>query len=300
MRPLIVDTDPGIDDAIALLVLHHYCPDAVRLIVAGYGNVCADSTERNALVMRSLLGWDVPVLRGAEGADDPDSRYVPAPHIHGEDGFAGISAGFSGATGEALRGDFLQILYDTLRENGCCDYIALGPLTNLALLLRRFPDAAAHIGRVVCMGGGIGMGNVTEWAEFNIHCDAASARTVFQTLPDVALVPLNVTSPVAFSLEEIERLTAGGAPLADCMRRLLTGCWQNCRRFGELGATMHDSTAVLYYLFPELFAGRRTGITVDGSPEGYGCTTETSERENVMLVLEGDPRTLLDRIAASF
>lgn len=299
MRPIIVDTDPGIDDAIALLVLHHYCPEAVRLIVASYGNVPLAATKRNALVMRSLLHWDVPVLCGADSPADPNSHYVSATHIHGSDGLAGVSGEVVSELGEAINGDYLQILYNELKNAGCCDYIVLGPLTNLAGLLRRFPDAKQYIGRVVCMGGGIEMGNVTKWAEFNIHCDALSANEVFQSLPDVAVAPLNVTTPVSFSLEEIEQLPDRGTLLSKCMKRILVGSYHSCVGYGEPGATMHDSTAVLYYLFPELFAGRKTALTVDQTDERYGCTTET-DGDNIMLVMEGDSRVLLDRIAVCF
>lgn len=296
-RPILVDTDPGIDDAIALLVLRHYCPEAVRLILASYGNIALEQAVRNAGVMTSLLQWEVPVLRGAAGPADPASQYVTATHIHGSDGLAGVSTAYTGDTKEEICEDYLQEVYDTLQENGCCDYIVLGPMTNLALLLRRFPDARTHIGRVVCMGGGFGMGNVTSFAEFNLHCDAVSAGEVLAGMENIALVPLNVTTPVAFSLEEIERITAEDTILSVNIKRLLTECYNNCVRWGEQGATMHDSTAVLYALFPELFTVRQTGVTVACTAEQYGQTTETDQRRNVTLVERAEPRVLLDRIA---
>lgn len=292
MNPIILDTDPGIDDAVAFIVLHHFCPERVKLILASYGNSSIDHTLNNALTMRGLLHWDVPVVRGAENPCDKQGqdRLVDAAHVHGADGLGGL--GLSFPEGEAFAGDFLQRVYDTLCALGRADYITLGPLTNLALLLKRFPDARAHIGRVVSMGGAIGLGNVTPEAEFNIHCDPAAAAYVLRELPDVALVPLNVTNSVAFSLEEIDRITRGGGEVAEAMRKILTSNYHACVRYGETGSTMHDSTAVLCYLFPELFTVRRCGIDVDSGGH-YGRTSETAERENVTLAVSTDAEKLL-------
>ena len=200
-NPIILDTDPGIDDAVAMLVLRRLCPERIRLIVASYGNVALSHTVNNALTMRSLLNWDVPILRGA--AHPASSQAVDASHIHGADGLGGL--GLSFPAGTALEGDFLQLLFDKIRSLGTVDYLTIGPLTNLALLLKRFPEVKNHIERVVTMGGGISMGNVTPYAEFNIYCDPQSAGFVLREVPDLSLVPLDTTTQVAFSLAQIER-----------------------------------------------------------------------------------------------
>lgn len=290
-RPVIFDTDPGIDDAVAMIVLRRLCPERVAQIVASYGNVALDRTVNNALTMLSLLDWEVPVLRGAAGPDN--DQYVPAPHIHGVDGLAGLGRDFP--AGSAMEGDFVGILYQRLCEMGRVDYIVVGPLTNLALLLKRFPDAGEHIEQVVCMGGGIGMGNVTEWAEFNIHCDPESAQYVFHKLDNVALVPLNVTTSVSFTPEQIRMYTEEGSPLHTIMRKMLTSIYESCIRFGEPGATMHDSTAVLYYLYPELFSTCKCGIEVDCG-EKFGMTAVQEGENNVTLVTSTEPEKLLSII----
>lgn len=290
-HPILLDTDPGIDDAVAMAVLHRLCAGRVALIAATYGNVSLDRTVNNALTMLSLLDWEVPVLRGAAGPDN--DQYLPAPHIHGADGLAGLGRDFPRES--ALEGDFVQLLYRRICELGKVDYIAVGPLTNLALLLKRFPDVRRHIGKAVCMGGGIGLGNVTEWAEFNIHCDPESAAYVLRELDDIALVPLDVTTSVAFSLEQIEAYTKGDSPLRLAMKKMLTAIYENCIRYGEPGATMHDSTAVLYYLYPELFTVRRCGIDVDCG-EKFGRTTVNETRKNVTLVLSAESEKLLSII----
>ena len=287
-NPIILDTDPGIDDAVAMIVLHHFCKERVRLIVAGYGNIKAEQTVKNALMMCELLDMDVPVLPGAVV---PQMRgYEDAAHIHGADGLGGMALGT--VTKKPLASDdFLKTLYETIKEAGTVDYITLGPLTNLALLLKRYPDVASHIARVVTMGGGIACGNVTPHAEFNIHCDAESADQVFASGLPVALVPLDTTNHVAFSMEQINALADVHTPLASLMQKILTANYENCTRYGEEGYTMHDSTAVLYYLFPEYFETIQCGITVDCG-ERYGKTQITDRRNNVTLIQSGESETL--------
>ena len=293
-NPIILDTDPGIDDAVAMIVLRRLCPERVKLVAASYGNVSLSHTVNNALTMRSLLNWDVPVLKGA---NRPASGEAPdASHIHGTDGLGGLS--LSHPAGKVIEGDFLQILSNQIRAFSPVDYLTIGPLTNLALLLKRFPDIQPHIGRVVSMGGGINMGNVTPYAEFNIHCDPKSAAYVFKTMPDVSLVPLDTTTQVAFSLEQIERYTAGDTPLKKAMRLILTANYHACVGYGEPGSTMHDSTAVLYYLRPELFHVKKCGIDVVCEGEQRGRTLPAADRENITLTTGADTGTLLDIIGS--
>lgn len=294
--PLIVDTDPGIDDAVALMVLRHFCPERVRLILTSYGNVSLEHTTNNALTMRDLLGWKIPVIRGADGPARPEDRRESAPHIHGEDGLAGLGRVFP--KGTAWEGDFLQKVYDSICQADQADYIILGPMTNLALLLERFPQVKPHIRRVIAMGGAIGLGNVTPEAEFNIHCDPFSADRVLREMPDVVLVPLNVTNRAAFSLKDIREMTQGKGPAVRAMEQILTMNYHACIRYGESGSTMHDSTAVLCGLFPELFRLERCGITADYD-EHWGRTLRLEERHNVSLAVDGDIPAVLEKIRES-
>ena len=294
MRPIILDTDPGIDDAVALVVLHHYAADAVKLIVSGYGNVKREHTVDNALTMCSLLNWKVPVLPASETTCS--GEYEPAPHIHGINGFAGLTVPHDGY--EPLASDdWLETLYRTIIEEDSVDYITLGALTNLALLLRRYPDVKAHIGRIVTMGGGIGKGNTRPFAEFNIFCDPESADFLMKTADNLTLVPLNTTETVAFNKEQIAEIGRYGTPLSRILEKILNACYESCTRYGELGATMHDSTAVLAYLFPELFSTERCGITVN-TKEFPGRTTVDLTRNNITLTKETNAALLLEKITA--
>ena len=291
MNQIILDTDPGIDDAVAMLVLLSDHSERVALVLSSYGNISIEQTTTNALTMVSLLDVDVPVVKGTTKPDN--DNYVEATHIHGVDGLGGLNV--TATTKKAVEGDYLQLTYDAIIKAGVVDYIILGPMTNLALLMKRFPDVVTHIDKVVAMGGGIDQGNVTEFAEFNIYCDAQSAQYVFTHAKEIVLVPLNVTLTVAFDLIQIEQIGKVNTPIAGAMQQILAANYHSCVKYGEHGSTMHDATAVLYYLYPELFVVKTCGIEVDCG-DYYGKTTPTDKRDNVKLACSTKPEILLQKI----
>ena len=317
----ILDTDPGIDDAIAIAVLLAACKERVKLVVSSYGNTSLENTTRNALALLSLLGAaDIPVVRGAGGPQPGgNGAYEHAEGVHGGDGLGGLQGGLMAraqgeARGEArhisaIEGDYLRIVYDAIfEESGAVDYITLGPLTNLSALLRRFPDVAGRIGRVVAMGGGIEMGNVTEHAEFNIYCDAESADHVFSAMPDITLATLDATTRIAFGLPQIGEIKSQGTASAEAMASILETNYRLCTALGEPGAVMHDATAVLAYLRPELFEfGAARSLRVLCDKERYGkCVAAVSGAggagdgaPNVRIIAGCDPQQILDAIAQS-
>ncbi len=293
---IILDTDPGIDDAIAIIVLLSYLKNDVELVLSSYGNISVENTTRNALTILSLLERDIPVVKGA---DKPSystklDDYIDASNIHGEDGLFGLRV--DKLISDPIVGDFLEITYNTIIKYDKVDYITIGPLTNLALLMQRYPDVVNHIDNVITMGAGIDMGNITEHAEFNIHCDAQSAEYVFKNIKKLALIPLNTSTTVAFTLEQIADIEKIGTPLAKAMASILTHNYHSCVAYGEPGSVMHDSTAILYYLFPELFNIKKCGITVD-CDEFYGKTSIVNDRDNITLTTTTKPQDLLEKIA---
>jgi len=301
-RKIILDADPGIDDAVAMAVLLKACKARVKLMVSTYGNIPLEKSTRNALSLLTLLGAaDIPLVRGAEQPGPGNAVYEDASYIHGGDGLGGLQSGslLKGLPAkEAVEGDFLRIVYDAIMEEESVDYITLGPLTNLSALIARFPEAAKKLNLVVTMGGGIGLGNVTEYAEFNFYCDAESARHVLAVAPDLVLAPIDITTQVAFRPEQIAAIGAAGTPVAKAMEAMLTLNYHQCVAYGEPGATMHDSTAVLAYLYPELFEFRACGIDVACGRERYG-ESNVAEGGNVRLMTGTDPARLLEIIAES-
>lgn len=291
--PVILDTDPGIDDAVAIITLCRYKRNDVKLIVSSYGNISIDKTTNNALTMCELLDWDVPVLKGTSLPDN--ENYIPAAHIHGEDGLGGQS--FATHSRKAIEGDYLKILYDTIMEYNLVDYITIGPMTNLALLIKRFPDVIGHINLVVTMGGGFAKGNITPDAEFNIYCDPQSADFVFKNINKLVLVPLNTTLTVWFNPEEIEKIAENKTHLSDVMAKILTVNYHSCLKYGEPGSVMHDATAICYYLFPELFNTKTCGVSVNIKDKPG--KTEICAGENILVTTECENKRILEIIANS-
>lgn len=296
MNNIILDTDPGIDDAVAIAVLMKHAGDRVKLILAGYGNIGADKAVRNASLMMNLLEIeDIPIVKASE--KPKNGGWEEAQHIHGGDGIGGVSADYPSGYQNVITGDFPEIAYQKIKESGKVDYITLGPLTNLAKLIERYPDVVDSIETVVTMGGGIGKGNIRPFAEFNIFSDPYSAEYVFERAKKLCLVPLNTTLTVSLDMEQIDSVEEK-TPLDSAMKKILTANYHNCVKYGEPGSTMHDSTAVLYLLCPELFKTVSCGIEVDLG-ERLGETKITPKRNNVLLTTECQSEILIEKILQS-
>lgn len=293
MDSIILDTDVGVDDAVAIVTLLSYKKDAVKLIISSYGNVPVEKTTANTLKVLSLFNCDTPVLKGA--SEPLSGKFEDASHIHGGDGLGGLSKTLPNPKTKAIEGDFLQILYDKIKSLKQVAYITIGPLTNLYLLLNRFPDVKENITKVVTMGGGFKEHNVTKFAEFNIYSDPQSADYVLKNINDLTLVPLDLTNHVALTPKDIKKIRAHGTVLSDFMADVLDKNYENCIHFGEEGSTMHDATAVLCCLFPDLFTFLQTGVDVDCT-ENIGQTVLNSSRSNIKIADCDDKRMLIDKI----
>ena len=308
---IIIDCDPGIDDAIAIATLLSERANSVMLALASYGNVSLEKTARNCAALMALFNSEAPVVRGAEKPAPGNSAYEDASNVHGGDGLGGLyengsfinplrsrglRAHFTGAPPDAK--SYIETVYNAIISKGRVDYITLGPLTNLSELIKARPDAVGHIRRVVTMGGGFARGNVTPHAEFNIYCDAESAANVFSAFPDITLVPLDVTESVAFDATGITAITSAATPVATVMAGILEANYKLCAAFGQSGAVMHDATAVLAYLHPELFEFRTCGVRVDCQTD-YGKTTIKEDGANIKLAVNTQPKRVLELITKS-
>lgn len=295
LNKIILDTDPGIDDAIAIIHLLANAGDRVDCVLSSYGNISVEKTTINALKMVELCGYDIPVIKGT---DKPDNdKYVEAAHIHGADGLGGLDIGKLASN--AIEGDAIKMVYDRIIRHNKVDYITLGPLTNLALLIKRFPDVLEHIEQVVSMGGGMEFGNVTPHAEFNIHCDAESADFVFDKVKSLVLVPLDTTTSVTFMLPQINSLDTVDTPVARAAKKVMEANFHNCKNYGEKGSIMHDATAVMYYLDKSFFQTEQTGISVACDGEEYGKTIIKKDKSNITLTKKAQEDAILDSIMQS-
>jgi inosine-uridine nucleoside N-ribohydrolase len=246
--PLLVDCDPGQDDAIALLLALASPEVGVLGVTTVAGNQTVEKTTTNALKVLELAGRaDIPVAAGA--ARPLVGELVVAADAHGESGLDGPSLPEPTIQPVAERAvDF--IARRLLDEEAPLTLVALGPLTNIALLLALRPEAAERIERLVLMGGAIGPGNMTPAAEFNIWTDPEAAERVFAAGLDVTMVGLDVTNRSVLTRDDAEKLRTAraiGAAVADMLDFYLD-FYLDAYEHG--GAPIHDAVAVAEIVQP--------------------------------------------------
>jgi len=259
--PIIIDTDPGQDDAVALLLAFaaHESLD-LRAITTVAGNVPVAQTTANALRIRDLAGHGhVPVHRGA---DRPLLFALEtADFVCGPDGLAG--AGLPPPADDATPGHAVEAIIAALRTAPAegLTLCPLGPLTNLALAFRLAPDIMPKVRRVVMMGGALGLGNITPSAEFNVHVDPHAAAIVFGCGRPIVMLGLGVTLQAIATQAQVAHFAALGTASGRAIHGMLTR-----PRPGELGTSghpMHDPCVIAWLLWPELFDGRDCHVTVE-------------------------------------
>jgi len=264
-RKIIIDCDPGIDDAVALtMALFDPRLEIVALTATG-GNVPVEQTNRN---LQGIVEWlDPPRLpRLGYGTAAESGPPTDARHIHGADGLGNLHLPVP-ELHHQHRSE--KIIHDEIRQAPeDVTLLTLGPLTNVARAFRRDPTLAMQIGQVVIGGGAVNqIGNVTPSAEFNIYCDPAAAREVFSLPVTKTLVPLDVTRQVTFSLDLIDNLPEENTRAGDLLRKLLPFLFRSHRQ--QLGLEiihLQDSMALLALTDPDLF--ETTGMAGDVETSG--------------------------------
>jgi purine nucleosidase len=264
-RPIIIDTDPGQDDAVAILFALGASDQLdVRAITTVAGNVPLNLTAKNA---RIVLGWanrtDIPVYAGCPRplVREP----VTAEHVHGETGLAGVP--LEEPKVELANGHAVDFLIKALGNAwpASITLCLLGPMTNLAAALVQDPDIRRGIKEVVLMGGGYQVrGNVTPAAEFNVYADPEAAAVVFGSGIPLVVLPLDVTHQVLSTKERIARLENLGNRAGSLIAAILRphGLIE-IKQLATDGGPLHDPTVIAYLLQPSLFSGRTVNVTVE-------------------------------------
>lgn len=260
---IIFDTDPGIDDAAAITVALHDPNIEIALMTTVAGNVSLDKTTHNARCLLDFYGKSIPLAAGASHPliQDP---YI-ADDIHGANGLADYE--FPEPQHPVLPVHAVEAMRQVLMDSEePVTLVPVGPLTNIALLLRMYPECMEKIDRIVLMGGTTERGNVTPYTEFNIYVDPEAAQVVFSCGLPVVMCGLNMTSQAILTADDIESLASigrSGDMLASLFRFYLAACG------GEeiAGAKMHDLTAVAYVSHPEFFTTQPCTVDVE---LGYG------------------------------
>ncbi len=259
-RCVVIDTDPGIDDAVAILLALQSPEFDVRGMTTVAGNIGIATTTRNAGRLLAYAGRaDIPVIAGAAA---PLSRKgFDVADIHGDDGLGGVA--FPEPVGPA--GDdavaWLAALLDE-NEAGAVDILALGPLTNIARLVTDHPSSARRIGQVIAMGGAVHEpGNIGPRSEFNMAADPEAADIVLRAGLDLTLIPLDVTRKVRATREYTTALKTSGAPSAVVSAELIDAYFQSGN--GRESRPLHDPCVMLQAIDATLFGVERLRLTVD-------------------------------------
>ena len=274
-RKIIIDTDPGQDDAVAIL-LALGSPEEIEVlgITAVAGNVPLPLTQKNARIICELAGRpDVLVYAGCEAP--LKRKLVTAEHVHGKTGLDGPV--LADPVMQLQPGHAVDFIVETLRREaaGSVTLCPLGPLTNIAAAFLKAPDVVARVQQIVLMGGAyFEVGNITPAAEFNIYVDPEAADIVFKSGVDLVVMPLDVTHKALTNKARVAAFRALGtepgrmvAEWTDFFERF------DMQKYGSEGAPLHDPCVIAYLIEPALFSGRHINVEIEtGSELTLGMT----------------------------
>lgn len=297
--PVIIDCDPGLDDVIALIMAFASDKLDVKGVTVVAGNQTLKKVGGNALKVLSYIGADVPVALGSEFP--LVKTLITAGEVHGDDGIGGVVL-----PGSNLKLDprhAIDLIADILNESQeKVTIIATGPLTNIGLFLRRYPELKSKIERISLMGGSVGFGNVTPAAEFNIFIDPEAADIVFKSGIPITMVGLNATQKAVFTMEDINNIKSQGGKIALLVSQMLENLWKYHSLDGMEGCYLHDPVAVCAVTNPEIL--KTELLNVDVELKGEFTTGMTvvdiynrwNKKGNAEVTLKIDKKAYVDLI----
>ncbi|WP_108461232.1 nucleoside hydrolase [Devosia naphthalenivorans] len=308
-RKIIIDTDPGQDDAVAILMALA-SPEELEVlgIVAVAGNVGLHHNANNARkVVELACRHDVPVYAGC--ARPMRRALVTAEHVHGDTGLNGPDLPAPTIPLQSQHG--VDYIIDTLMraEAGTITLCTLGPLTNIAMALIKEPRIAERIAEIVMMGGAyFEVGNITPAAEFNIYVDPEAADVVMRCGAPITILPLDVTHQIQSTPDRLAAILNLGNKSGQAVHAMLTFSETfDLQKYGWAGAPLHDPTVIAYLLQPDLFEGRHCNVTIETASElTMGMTVTdywhvTGKIRNATYMRHGDAdgfyRLLTERLA---
>jgi inosine-uridine nucleoside N-ribohydrolase len=299
-RKIILDIDPGVDDAVALcMALAEPSLDVLAVTATG-GTVSPDQSTANVQAIVEQL--DPPRWPRLGTASKDQMLRADGRHLFGSNGLCG--AHFAVAKRHHQHSSVKVICDEVRSAPGDITIVATGPLTNIAAALQQQPDLATMIRHLIMIGGTLGgPGNVTAAAEFNIYCDAEAARSVFHSPVTKTLIPIDITSRVVLSFDLLEKIPNGHSRHGELLRRLLPGAFRTYRQhLGIEGIHLHDAVAIIAALEPELFTTERMygDVETDGTLT-YGATVfdrrrNPDSRPNMDVAVDMDASAVTERI----
>lgn len=260
---IIMDTDPGIDDAAALTMAINDPSIDLKLVTAVAGNVTVDKTTANALKIIHFFGKDIPV---AAGAEQPLIKpFEDAARIHGESGMPGYD--FGNDYGEPIKKTAVEALHDAIMAEDEVILVPTGSYTNIALLFSEYPEVKSHIKKTVAMGGSMSGGNMTSVAEFNVFTDPDAARIMYNAGIPIVTVGLDVTLKALLTKDTIEKLGQMNKT-GEMLHALIT----HYNDGTDEERPMHDVNTIFYLLHPEAFTTKKMWVDVQTDGPAIGAT----------------------------
>lgn len=259
---IIIDTDPGVDDALALLLALASPEIQLEALTTTHGNVTLEQATRNALFILELLNaGHIPVVQGSRLPLVQPLRAIDS--VHGESGIG--NAEVPGPRAKPLPGHAVDYLIDrVLAEPGQISIFPIGPLTNIAMAIRREPAFARAVRELVIMGGAIHeAGNTTALAEFNIYVDPHAAHIVFHSGIPMTLIPLDVTHKCLLKQEHLQRLLEIRSPVSRFLEEAVGVYLTESLRLGYQGSALHDPLTLATIIAPELLTCKEYYVDVD-------------------------------------
>jgi pyrimidine-specific ribonucleoside hydrolase len=301
-KPIIMDCDPGTDDALALLMVAAADNIELRAITTVAGNLNKAMTSYNARKMADYFSIKVPI---GEGAYPLMKNFEPL-----DISICGVSGLGDAVLPEPVRDidarPSVQILYqEAVEAKGELEILATGPLTNLALLIREYPQVKELIKQIVLMGGAVTGGNITPKAEFNIYTDAEAAKIVFQSGIPITMIGLEVCYETPVYKEELGRLLARGGKAADFIAGIMYYPGNESRPFPEEGLFIYDALAAVAIIDPGAMKAKAYYVDVETKGEiTYGQTVVDTcnylkQEPNTLVTYECDKDKFLKMIEQS-
>lgn len=298
-KDLIIDCDPGHDDATAIfMALAHSDQYNLRAVTTVCGNNTLEKITKNAHYILSVVKSEVEVAKG------PETPLINEPIIsaefHGDSGMDGPTLEVETTSKDSDK-SAVELMADILRDaKEKVTILALGPLTNVALLIKAYPQYLHKIERISLMGGGICHGNITPYAEFNIYVDPEAAQIVFSSGLPIVMCGLDVTEQVEILKEDYEYLrkhSDAGRVFAELMDFYIKGS----PAFGATGCVMHDPCAMAYLIDESLFEGKQARVHVDlvGETRGRTVADYKSHEANTFVILKAKSNEVANVILKS-
>ena len=275
-QKIILDCDPGHDDAIALLLSCYSDKLDLLAVTTAAGNQTIEKTSKNALNLLNFFNKHIPI---AKGSSTPIRRKIlTCPEIHGESGLDGFTFPVYEERYDSRKG--YQLIEDTLQENEDVVVVVTGPMTNLALAINHNPNILSHVKEIVLMGGSTGEGNITKAAEFNILVDPEAADICFRAGVPMRMLGLNVTRQILVTPEVVKKASKIHTRGSDLFVKLMEVFNRNQKTFFGLDAApLHDPATIISLVNEKAFVFEDMNVTIDISDTDQAGKTICSKNE---------------------